>query len=119
MNCKKILNNERQCQAFAQKCKDFCFRHDPKQLDNALIASQKGGENRQLRGIYGEAVEIKSPEDVKKFLGNVINAVWSEGVPVPVGTAMGFLARCWIDAFEASDIDKRLNELDEKVSKLS
>lgn len=115
--CKKILNN-RQCKAYAQKGKDFCFRHDPVQKENALIASQKGGENRQLRGVYGETIEMETPEDVKRFLGHVINAVWAEGVPVQVGTSLGFLTRCWLDAYESSDVNKRLDEIEQKVSKL-
>lgn len=118
MTCKKILNNNQQCKAFAQKDSEFCFRHDPEQKDNALVASQKGGENRQLKGLYGDTVEIETPEDVKKFLGAVINAVWAEGVPVNVGSSMGFLTRCWLDAYESSDVNKRLKEIEEKVSKL-
>jgi hypothetical protein len=118
MNCKKILDNNQQCRAFAQKGKDYCFRHDPKQAGNALVASQRGGENRQLKGVYGEVVEIESPEDVKKFLSKVINAVWADGVPVQVGSSMGFLTRCWLDAYEASDVNKRLNEIEEKISKI-
>ena len=119
MKCQKILNNNRQCKAFAQKGKDYCFRHDPNQADNALLASQRGGENRQLRGIYGKPVKIKSPEDVKVFLGKVINGVWAGGIPVQVGGSMGFLTRCWLDAYEASDVDKRLSEIEEKVAELS
>lgn len=116
MICKKTLDSGLQCRAFAQKRNDFCFRHDPKQLENALVASQKGGENRVLKGVYGETVIIDSPEDVKKFLGMVINAVWADDVPVQVGSSMGFLTRCWLDAFEASDINKRLDEIERKIS---
>jgi len=116
MICKKILNNNQQCKAFAQNDSAFCFRHDPVQKEKALIASQKGGENRQLKGIYGGMVKIESPDDIKKFLSMVINAVWADGVPVQVGSTMGFLARCWLDAHEASDINKRLDEIEQKVS---
>ena len=119
MICKKTLNNGPQCRAFAQKGKDYCFRHDPKQKENELVASQKGGENRRLEGIYGDAVAIETPEDVKRFLSYVINAVWSEGVPVQVGGSMGFLTRCWLDACEASDTAKRLDEIERKLKQLS
>jgi len=118
MTCKKILNNNQQCKAFAQKGNDYCFRHDSKQKENALVASQKGGENRILRGVYGDTVEIETPEDVKRFLSVVINAVWSEGVPVQVGSSMGFLTRCWLDAYEASDVNKRLDEIEGKLENL-
>ena len=107
MKCKKLLNNNVQCQAFAQHGKDYCFRHDPTQSDHAAQSSRKGGENRGLRGIYGKSVHLESPDDLRIFLGKVINAIWTEGVPVQVGSSMGFLARCWLDAYEASNIPKK------------
>jgi len=117
MRCKKRLKNRKQCQAFSQKGKDLCFRHSPENKEKRLLSSRKGGQNRALQGIYGNTVKLKTPEDVKKFLGKVINAVWAEGVPVPVGSSMGFLTRCWLDAYEASDSIKRLDEIEEKINK--
>src|SRR3989344_8609424 len=117
MKCKKILDNKQQCRAFAQMDNDFCFRHDPTRNEAKLVASSKGGQNRALQGFYGKSVRLKTPEDVKNFLGQVINGVWCEGVPVPVGSSMGFLTRCWLDAYEASDIVKRLDEIEEKLNK--
>lgn len=119
MKCKKILSNNQLCRAFAQKDNDFCFRHDPKNKETKLVASSKGGQNRALQGFYGKAVRLNSPEDAKKFLGQVINGVWAEGVPVPVGSSMGFLTRCWLDAFEVSDIAKRLDQIEEKLNDTS
>lgn len=116
MGCKKISNNNQQCRAFAQKDKDYCFRHDPDNKVVSQLSSQKGGQNRALQGVYGVPIKLETPEDVKRFLGKVINAVWAEGVPVQVGSSMGFLTRCWLDAYEASDIIKRLNEMEEKLN---
>lgn len=117
MKCKKILNNSQQCRAFAQKDKNFCFRHDPTSNEAKLVASSKGGRNRVLQGSYGASVKLETPEDIKQFLGTVINGVWTGQVPVPVGSSMGFLTRCWLDAHEASDIVKRLDEMEEKINK--
>lgn len=64
-------------------------------------------------------MSLESPEDVKSFLGQVINAVWAEGVPVPVGSSMGFLTRCWLDAYEVADVVKRLDEIEEKINKIN
>lgn len=116
MKCKNILSNNQLCRAFAQKKNDFCFRHDPKNKETKLVASIKGGQNRALQGVYGVPIKLKTPKDVKRFLGKVINAVWSKGVPVPVGSSMGFLTRCWLDAYEASDIAKRLDEIEKKIN---
>lgn len=116
MRCKKILNDGQSCQAFAQTGQDYCFRHDPKQESFALRASRRGGENRALQGIYGQEVKLDSPDDVKRFLGDVINGVWTGQVPVPVGSSMGFLTRCWLDAYEESNIVKRLDEIEERLN---
>ena len=117
MKCQKILSNNQQCQAFAQKGKDFCFRHDPNNLEFALQASSKGGENRRLQGVYGDIVNLKTPEDINSFLGDVINAVWIGKVPVPVGSSMGFLCRCWLDAYEASRVNEKIEELENRLVK--
>lgn len=119
MKCKKILKNNKQCRAFARNNNEFCFRHDPTSNEAKLVASSKGGQNRALQGVYGAPVKLETPEDVKRFLGKVINAVWAEGVPVPVGSSMGFLTRCWLDAYETSDVVKRLDEIEEKLNNLN
>lgn len=116
MKCTKVLPNGDQCQAWAQKDKELCFRHDPENKDKSMLSSRKGGQNRALQGFYGESVTLETPEDIKKFLGRVINAIWSEGVPVPVGSSMGFLARCWLDAYEAGDIQQKLDSIERKLT---
>ncbi len=88
-------------------------------MGNALVASQKGGENRQLKGIYGDNVKLESPEDVKGFFGQVINAVRADSVPIQVGSSMGFLTRCWLDAYEASEVNSRLDQIKDKLNKLN
>lgn len=117
MKCKKILKNGQLCQAFAQKGQDYCFRHDLKKGSLAIQASRKGGENRALRGVYGQEVSLDSPDDVKLFLSHVINGVWTGQVPVPVGSSMGFLTRCWLDTYEISNVVKRLDEIEEKLNR--
>ena len=114
MECTKILPNNRQCQARAQHEKEFCFRHDPDAKEAGMIASSRGGQNRALQGVYGDPVTLDSPQDVKDFLAKVINGVWSGGVPVPVGGNMGFLSRCWLDAYDSSDVTKRLDVIEKR-----
>lgn len=115
MKCKHILSSDQPCRAFAQKDQEYCFRHDPNKIDSALEASRRGGENRALRGPYGQAIQLDTPEHIKQFLGQVINGIWAGQVPVPVGSSMGFLSRCWLDAYETSNIVKRLDEIEEKL----
>ena len=115
MECKKILSNNQQCRACAQHGKEYCFRHDPEAKEAGIMASSRGGQNRALQGVYGDPVTLDSPQDVKDFLAKVINAVWSKGVPVPVGGSMGFLSRCWLDAYDASDVNKRLDSIEKRL----
>lgn len=62
-------------------------------------------------------MDINSPEDIKNFLAKVINGVWSQEVPIPVGTSMGFLSRCWLDAYEKTDMEVRLKKVEAKLLK--
>lgn len=119
MKCKKILDNNQQCDAFALKDKDFCFMHDPELKEARLIASSRGGQNRVLQGNFGKEVRINSPSHAKKFISEVINKVWTGQVPAQIGSSMGFLVRVWLECHEASDIVKRLDEIEEKLTSLN
>lgn len=110
MKCQ--LNN---CNAYSMKDGNYCFRHNPDTDQARALASSKGGQNRTLQGSWGHKVKLNSPKDIRVFLSQVINGVWSGEIPVPVGSSMGFLTRCWLDAHEASEVSDRLDELEEKI----
>lgn len=90
MKC-KLIKNGQNCNANHTKGSKYCFRHDPKNKATALEVSRKGGKNRILKGSFGKKIKLNSADDVKSFLSQVINAVWTGDVPVKVGSAMGFL----------------------------
>ena len=119
MKCSLTKADNSQCKANATSGSSYCFRHNPDLRDAGILASQKGGFNRRLQGAYGQEVALREPRDVNTFLGEVINSVWTGRVPVQVGTSMGFLTRCWLDAYEASEVAKRLNSLEERLSKVA
>jgi len=116
-HCAYIKENGVTCQAFQIDGSQYCFRHDPDSKEKRLLASRKGGENRRLQDQFGEPVALQSAEDVKTFLGLVINSVWTGQAPVPLGTSMGFLTRCWLDAYDKSEIEKKLNDLEQRLQK--
>lgn len=118
MQCRFIKTNGEVCKANHIKGSNFCFRHDPENKEAKMVASSKGGQNRALQGVYGTEIRLKSPSDVRKFIGIVINGVWSGKVPVPVGSSMGFLAKCWLEAHSASEIQTRLEAMEERISKI-
>lgn len=116
--CKFVKSNGKLCQAKPIKGYSLCFRHNPLFLEASIVASQKGGQNRALQGQYGSEVILNSTSDVEKFIGVVINGVWIGKVPVPTGTAMGFLTKCWLEAHNSNELDKRVKSLEERIEKV-
>ena len=106
------------CKAYSIKNSNYCFRHDPETVDIRSLASIKGGQNRALQGSWGRKVKLNSSKDIRIFLGQVINGVWTGAVPVPVGTSMGFLAKCWLEAHTASEVESRLEEIESRMNKI-
>ena len=117
MKCQFIKSDGTSCRANHIKRSQYCFRHEPKQREISIVASSKGGENRRLQGVYGQEIKLKTPADIREFLGMVINKVWCGEIPVQVGSSMGFLTRCWLDANEASEISKQLDQLEKRLEK--
>src|SRR5258708_2796106 len=100
MTCQAIKPDGTQCQAMSLKDSIYCCRHDPDSKEESLEASMKGGENRRLQRVFGEPQQLHAPRNIKGFLGLVMNKIWSGEIPVQVGTSLGFLSRCWLDAYE-------------------
>lgn len=117
--CKHVKTNGIQCQAKPVKGSEYCFRHNKDFKEQSIQASRKGGLNRRLQGAYGDSVKLATPRDVTNFLGLVINNVWTGKIPVQVGGSMGFLTRCWLDAYEASDVEVKLKRIEQKLDRLS
>ncbi len=116
--CKFINKDERQCRARPTKDSNYCFWHGPSLQKKRMLASKKGGQNRHLQDKYGHEISLRTPRDAFVFLGTVINTVWTGRAPVQVGTSIGFLVRCWLDAYEKSETEAKLNELDERLDKV-
>jgi len=116
-HCIYVKDGEIGCQAYQTVGNSYCFRHDPNNKEKGLLASKKGGENRRLQEAFGKPVALQSAEDVKMFLGLVINSVWTGEAPVQLGTSMGFLTRCWLDAYDRTEIEKKLTDLEQRLQK--
>lgn len=96
----------------------WCFRHNPKTKQKALDASQKGGANRAPIIAFPEELTLKTTKDIQLLLGKVINGVWQGKVPIKVGSSIGFLTRCWLEAYEKAELEKRVNDLETKLATL-
>ena len=118
MKCLNTNEKGKKCRAFAINNSEYCFRHDPASKDTALLASKKGGENRQLYDTYGKWVKINTPRDIKKILSEAINQVRTGDMPSSSpANALAYLSKCWLDAHDRSDITEKLDKLDEKLER--
>jgi hypothetical protein len=113
--CEHIKSDGNRCKARPLKGSGLCFRHDPEQREAGHAASQRGGLNRRLQGVYGRAVVLKEPKDIQRLLGQVINAIWTGQAPAQLGSSMGFLSRCWLDAYDVAEVDKRIAEIEKRL----
>lgn len=117
--CQFIKESGLQCEANAILDSDLCFSHNPELEEAKMIAVTKGGLNRKTLEVYGEAVTLETPADVKKLLANTINSILTGKMPAnqPANT-IGFLARCWIDIHQIVEQEERMDALEEKLKKL-
>lgn len=118
-NCCFVKEDDSNCQAYPTADSAYCFQHNPANAEIRLLASKKGGEGRRpLPEPYGQDVVLESPLDVRTFLGSVINAVWTGKAPAQAGSSMGFLARCWLDAHEASELQDKISGLEKRLDEI-
>ena len=118
--CIFIKPGGEQCQANSVIDSDFCFTHDPNSQRDKLLAVTKGGLNRRHYQEYGEPVDITSPEDIKNLLSRVINGVWTGEIPAnQPANSIAYLAKCWLDAYGAQQIEERIVNLEKTIAELS
>ena len=119
MKCKYIKEDGKQCRANATNGSDYCFNHNPDYEDEKALAVKRGGQNRKLYGVYGEIVKIETPEDIKSLLAEVINLVKSGKMSASQpANSIAYLSRCWLDAHEASEVEARLSDIENKLEQL-
>lgn len=117
MQCKFIKPNGERCRAPALKGSGFCFSHDPNSKGKKAMAVKKGGlAKKKFLLSNEEEIVLRTARDAKNFLAMVINGVWTGKIPAtPVANSLGFLVRCFLDAYEKSEIEKRLERIEEKM----
>lgn len=120
MKCKFIKADSSNCLANATKDSDYCFMHDPKKEEERMIAVKAGGmAPKRFLLKNNEKIVIEDARDAKIFLSRVINGVWNGEIPAtPVANTLGFLVRCLLDAYEKSEIEFRLDEIERKLEEV-
>jgi len=115
--CKFTKEDSLQCQANSITNSDYCFSHNPDYAVAKREAVIKGGlaPKRILLNNEDEIVLVTAA-DAKLFLSRVINGVWQGSIPAtPVANTLGFLVRCFLDAHDKSEIEERLEKIEEIV----
>ncbi len=77
MQCKLIKNDKKRCKAIVLKGGEFCYYHSPKNRDDRVAASSRGGENSKKNNVKLTPVKISNPEDVLKIVSETINLLRS------------------------------------------
>ena len=116
MNCKYTLSTATQCRAKSMKSTSFCFRHNPDMKARATQASHMGGSNRAANVAFSDNLQLTTTEDIDHLLAKVIQGVWKGEIPIKVAGTIGFLSRCWIEAHEKGNIEKRILLLEQKAN---
>jgi len=108
------------CEAHATSDGDLCFSHNPVYADAKLEAVTKGGMvPKKILLNNNEEIILESAADAKRFLSKVISDVWQGNIPAtPVASTLGFLVRCFLDAHEKSEIESRLDTIEQEMKKI-
>jgi hypothetical protein len=116
--CQAINRRGRKCNAYALADSDYCFFHDPAKVEERKEARTNGGQARAGRTISRgntQPREIKSVADVLALLGETVGDVLLLENSLSRAQTIGRLALAMIKAFEISELEQRLQRLEERL----
>ena len=117
MRCQFIKPDGNQCEANAMENSQYCFTHNPETSEEKKLAVIKGGLSPKRNTLNLPPVEIKSVQDVVRLLEDTINRVRSGEMPTNTANCIGYLGGHIIKALETSEIEKRLEKLEQIIFK--
>lgn len=116
MKCAFIKPDKDECRANALHKDKYCFTHSAKSKKERKEANLKGGLAPKRNQLDLPPFRIKNTDGVVGLLEDTINRVRAGEIEVRVANCLGFLSGHILKAFEISDLEKRLSEL-EKIIK--
>ena len=121
MKCKQIKSNGKKGKAFAMQGSDYCYSHNPDiSKEEKKEAQRKGGKNNAaIQNDSLDPIEINSLKDVPGLLIDTINNVRSGEMEIRIANCLGYLSGHLIKAFEQSDLEKRIEDLENKIEKIN
>lgn len=118
MQCKLIKTDNAQCQANAMLNSEFCYLHNPNiSKEDKNAAQSKGGQgNATSVKMPLKRLKINEAKDVVVLLVQTINEVRAGKIEVRLANCLGVLSGHLIKAFEITDLEKRLEKLEQTVN---
>jgi len=117
LKCVKIKKTGDRCQANALLGKKYCFWHSPQIKDSAKQeARSKGGKGNKIRIINPiSPVALRKLDDVILLLEDTINRTRTGELDIKIANCLGYLSGQLIKAIEISDLEKRLEKIENAV----
>lgn len=115
--CKATRTDGEPCRAPAQVGRDYCFFHDPEQIEDRITASRKGGLVRRGRRVELPRAESLEPEEAREVLAGVIEATITGALDPGTARTVGYLLQIEAKIREGYDFEKRLAAIEETLKK--
>jgi len=117
--CKAKRKDGQPCGAYAVEGSDFCFWHTPGLEQERRESRARGGRARHGRvlstGMDGDPVVLSSVGDVVGVLERALADVMTLEQSVARARAVGYLCNVAIRALEISELERRLDVLENKL----
>ena len=121
MKCKHKKSSGKKCNAYAMQGSDFCYSHNPEISKEAKKLAQSNGGKKNVTILKNsfDPIIIKNSKDVPNLLIDTINKVRSGKLEIRIANCIGYLSGHLIKAFEQSDLEKRIEDLETKIEKIN
>lgn len=106
-----------QCSGNSMLNADFCYFHNPAipeadKSENRAI----GGKNNAIGALEPlEPLDIQAPQDVVTLLIQTINQVRGGKIEIRAANCLGVLSSHLLRAFEMSDLEKRIEKIEQSL----
>jgi hypothetical protein len=116
--CKARTGKGARCQAKALKNSAFCFTHDPACGKARAAAHRRGGERRRVDHSCDASkvpAQVRSIADAMVILDYTLAEVIPMENSLQRGRLLIALSEAYIKALEVGELERRLQELEQKV----
>ena len=114
MKCKHIKTDGSQCNSYAMKNNNYCWRHSPDIPDDVKLHSLKqGGKGGNRRLIINlPELKIENSGDLPPFLVETIRSVRAGLIDTRTGSVIGYLTSILLRSYELSNLEERIEKLE-------